>query len=222
MGIRLVPEPNAVSTVGLRAMERTDLPFAAVLHRRCLRHGLFPELGPRFLAAYLGTFVASPYAVAIVADGIDEPAGFLVGTLDDRAHYRHVLRRHGLRLAALGAVALAVRPRVAGRFARTRAARYLRGGLRLARTPTTAAPAPAAGVIAHVAVTPAGRGQGVGAALVEGFVDHARSAQLPVVRLVTRADGDGAGAFYRRLGWQEDGCFDDRDGLTWTRYRLVL
>ena len=211
-----------MSTVGLRAMERADLPFAAVLHRRCLRHGMFPELGPRFLAAYLGTFVSSPFAVALVADGIDEPLGFLVGTLDDRAHYRHVLRRHGLRLAALGTVALLVRPLVAYRFARTRATRYLRGSVRLARTPVKAAPAPARGVIAHVAVAPAGRGRGVGAALVEQFVAHARSAHLPAVRLVTRADGDGAGAFYRRLGWQEDGRFDDRDGLTWTRYRLAL
>lgn len=213
---------EAVSCVGLRAMGTADLPFVAALHRRCLRHGLFPELGPRFLASYLGTFVSSPFAVALVVAGPDEPLGFLVGTLDDRAHYRHVLRRDGPRLAVLGALALLVRPRVAWRFARTRASRYLRGSVRLARHGGPVSALPVEGVLAHVAVDANGRGRRVGAALVEEFVAHARHADVPAVRLVTRADGDGAGGFYQRLGWQEVGRFDDRDGLAWTRYRLVL
>lgn len=213
---------DAVSSVALRPMTVADLPFATALHRRCLRHGLFPELGPRFLSAYLGTFLSSPFAVSLVAAGSDDFLGFLVGTLDDRAHYRHVIRRYGLRLCALGAVALLLRPGLAWHFARTRATRYLRGSVRLAREAGPVSARVADAVLSHVAVAANGRGQRVGAALVDEFVAHARLAGLPAVRLVTRADGDGAGGFYRRLGWQEVARFDDRDGLSWTRYRLVL
>jgi ribosomal protein S18 acetylase RimI-like enzyme len=208
-------------------MTRGDLRFAADLHRSCLGHGLFPRLGSRFLRAYLRTFVQSPFAIALVAERDGDPVGFLVGTGDDRRHYRHVIRRHGVRLALSAALALVTRPRVAAMFARTRLVRYARGAVRLARRPT-APPSPsttppgANGVLTHLAVVPAGRERGVGAALVEDFLSQARTHGAASVRLVTRSGESGAGSFYERLGWEPDGGFADADGIEWRRYRTEL
>lgn len=115
-------------------MTAVDLRFAAELHRRWLGHGLFPALGPRFLRCYLRTFLPGQAAVALVAEVDGAAAGFLVGVFDERTHLRGVVRQHGLRLAATGLIALAARPRVAWRFARTRLRRYVGGLGRLARS----------------------------------------------------------------------------------------
>src|SRR5215207_9639819 len=101
-----------------------ELGFCAALHAHELGHGFFASLGHGFLRAYYATFVASPYAVALLATSQGAPVGLVVGAIDPRAHARWVLRRRGLRLAARGAAVLVVRPRVAWRFLRTRVERY--------------------------------------------------------------------------------------------------
>ena len=215
---------NPPRLLRFREMRRRDLAVAADIHYECLPHGLFPQLGRRFLRAYLATFVDSPHAVALVAVTHGSPVGFLVGTFEDGHHYRFVVRRHGVRLTLRGVAAIVLRPRVALRFARTRARRYARAARRLGGR--TVAPGVArangAGVLTHVAVAPGGRGRGAGAGLVDAFVERASARRLPAVRLVTRAGPQGAGDFYLRLGWQVAGTHGDRDGLTWARYRLDL
>lgn len=218
--------PTLTPLVQVRAMTGADLRFVALLHRRCLPHGLFPALGPRFLRAYLHTYAASPFGLAYVALLDGAPVGYLVGTLDEGAHVGVVLRRHGLRLGVLGLVALVVRPRLAWRFVRTRARRYLAAGTRLIRSRTEpSASQGSAGrvaVLSHVAVSAAARGTGVGGALVERFTQDARSSGATAARLLTKADAGGASGFYERLGWCASGVVTDRDGIAWTRFRLEL
>lgn len=218
--------PPHAPAVQVRAMAPADLRFVAHLHRSWLAHGLFPALGPRFLRAYLSTYAASPFGLAYMAllDGV--PVGYLVGTVDERAHLRHVLRRCGIHLALLGLAALLVRPRLAWHFARTRARRYITAGTRLVRSGTSPATSPgSAGVVAvlsHVAVSEAARGTGIGGELVRRFVDDARSSGATAARLLTKADDGGASGFYERLGWCAHGVITDRDGITWARFRLDL
>jgi ribosomal protein S18 acetylase RimI-like enzyme len=233
--------PGAVLEV--REATRQDLRATARLHRERLPDGFFSELGAGFLRRYHASFLASPHGVALVAvDTAREevPVGFLVGTLRNRAHYRWVLHRCGLQLAARLLAALVARPRLAWSFARTRAGRYLRWvgryplrGLDRRRgtattPPTTAAtdrpettpPAPVA-VLTHVAVDPAARGLGAGRRLVEAFVARAEDDVAAEVRLVTAAGGDANG-FYERLGWTaaEERC--DADGGAVREYRKRL
>lgn len=220
------PTPTA-HAVAVREMTEVDLRFASALHRSSLGHGLFPSLGPRFLRCYLRTFTSSPTAVALVAELDGAVAGFLVGVLDEPTHYRGVVRQHGLRLAAMGLTALAVRPRVALRFARTRMRRYVGGLGRLARADRSvgarvSAARPADAILTHVAVAAEARSARVGSALVVRFTELARGRGAAAARLVTRSGEAGAGPFYERLGWRRGGEFVDRDGLTWLRYRLDL
>lgn len=207
-------------------MTAADLRFVAYLHRSCLAHGLFPALGPRFMRAYLHTYAASPFGLAYVALLDGAPVGYLVGSVDERAHVGHVFRRRGLRLALLGLVALLMRPRLAWRFARTRAGRYLTAGTRLLRSgagaPTPLGSGGVAALLSHVAVSASARGSGVGSALVDRFIEDARSSGATAVRLLTKADHEGASGFYARLGWCPDGIVTDRDGIGWSRFRLEL
>ena len=225
VGLDVAVRDSGSRVLKLRTLSYRDLPFASDLHTRCLGHGLFPALGPMFLRAYLRTFVTSPHAVGFIAECDDAPVGFLVGVLDEQAHYRYVVRRRGLALGAAAAASLVVRPRVAWWFARTRGLQYARGFVRLAgrgKPSVTASGSVQQAVLTHVAVSPAARTNGVGSLLVNDFASHARLAGLQSARLVTKAGDDGAGRFYEKLGWRKADEIVDRDDLRWTRYTLPI
>lgn len=229
------PEPDPRSA-RVRSLTAADLPFAAGLHVAALPHGFFARLGERFLGRYYAGYLASPHAVALLAELPGPPAsrvGVLVGTLDTGLHNRWVLRHHGLRLALAGALALLARPRELRLFLRTRLLRYLRAVARARRTspaaaarPVPAAAAPVGGtpaVLTHVAVSAAGRGRGAGQALVHEFVGAARAAGRREAQLVTLAEpGSGAGAFYERLGWTAVRERADHDGRRVRLYRTEV
>jgi ribosomal protein S18 acetylase RimI-like enzyme len=207
-------------------MQARDLDFVTALHGEALPYGFFAKLGPAYLRTYHASFLASPYAITLLADLQGTPAGFVAGTIDSGAHYRFVLRHRGWRLAVVGLLALARRPRLATRFVRTRARQYAVGAMRLARPGPTTAPRPrtttGAGVLAHVAVLRSRRGSGAGAALVEAFADQARARGVDRIRLSTRADESGAAPLYERLGWRRGATSIDFDGRPWVAYLLDL
>ena len=208
--------PHAMPGAGSAApapMRREHLDQAATLHLAALPHGFFAELGPRFLRLYLATYVDSPHAVALAAVDGGQLLGFVVGPTRPAAHRAWVLRTRGRRLAASGALALLLRPRVALRFVRTRAGRYL-AGWRRGRAGGAAAAEPSAGpaVLSHVAVDESARGQGLGRELVAAFVREAARAGAERVVLSTLDGEQGAAAFYRREGWQDEGPGTGPDG----------
>lgn len=213
-------------TVAIRLLQKPDAEFAATLHRDALPHGFFVALGSRFLRSYYRAFAHSPAAVGLLATVDGEPAGILVGTVDDGAHYRYVVRHRWWTLLPSAVVGLLSHPSLAMRFLRTRARRYARGFVRLARRTSPAAPAAAkpaeaaAGVLTHLAVTAQSRGAGVGAALVAAYVDEARSRGARRLRTVTLADEEGAGGFYERMGWRAGPQRPDLDGRVWSTYTL--
>lgn len=215
-----VPTGPAVS-----ALSPDDTAATAHLHASQLGHGFFGCLGERFLAAYHATFLASPYAVALVATDDGGPVGFLVGTVAPSAHTRWVLRERGRRLAVLGALALVARPALAGHFVRTRSGLYARRLLtrerRRSAGPVAYVPLRLA-VLTHVAVDPSVRGSGIGGALVDAFVDSARCAGAERALLVTLEGERGAGPFYERLGWARTDSRTDRDGHPIAEFGLAL
>jgi GNAT superfamily N-acetyltransferase len=204
-------------------MTTADLRLAAEQHRDFLADGFFVALGPGFLKTYLATFLDSCVSIALVAEQGDATVGFLVGSFDHRAHVQMTVRRHGVRLAARGLVALLVRPRVATRFLRTRARRYVTGLARAARRRRqSGSVTPVAGGLGHVAVVPEARNLGIGAALVAEYVRRVQTYGVGLAQLTTRSGSDGAGQFYERLGWTRSISFTDPDGASWTRYLLEL
>lgn len=204
-----------------------DVAVVARLHTRCLPHGFFPELGLAFLREYYRGYALSPHAVALVADRAGEPVGMVVGPLSTRQHHRWLLRRRGWRLAALVSAGLAVHPRAANRFARTRLRRYLHGLARLRRTGGASSGQGAQrrrppATLSYVAVAPPLQGHGVGGRLVDSFATAADAAGAPFVRLTTRAGAEGASGFYSRRGWRHMRAAMDWDGRPTVLMRLDL
>lgn len=221
-------ETHAPSALHVRPVAVSEVRALAELHATALPHGFFVRLGRRFLSAYYRGFVESPHAVALrVLDGT-RPVGHLVGVLDGAAHWNWVLRRHGLRLALSGALALVRRPRLALPFIRRRAARYVRA-LRRHAAPgrlhpeihTDQRPRRTA-VLSHVAVEPRAAGRGAGTRLVAEFMEQACRAGATRAELVTRADGRGAGPFYERMGWSPTGAVSEADGTVFAGYYVDL
>lgn len=173
---------------------------------------------------YHRSFDASPFGVAIAAvDSSGTLLGFLVGTFEDGAHYRWVVRSFAWRLVPSAAVGLVRRPLRAWRFARTRLRRYARGATKLAgATPPKPDGAIAVGSLTHVAVAPAGRGRGVGTALVDAFVAGARQSGAGRVQAKTVAGADGAAGFYTSLAWRHNDVLHDVDGKPYDWFVLDL
>lgn len=235
MSDRLAPCPRTgppaqlvgvpLGPLGLRPLDRRDLAFSAALHAHALPHGFFADLGPRFLRGYHATFLDSPHAVALAAMLGGHPVGTLVGILDPAHHTRWVLRRRGMDLALRGALALAVRPRVALRFLRTRVRRYAHAWLRHRHRPAkrpAAADSRLPAVLSHVAVVPSARGTGAGAALVRAFEEAARRSGATRAILTTLEGPDGAGPFYARLGWERTTTRRTHDGLPMEEWARTL
>lgn len=213
-----------------------DLQRTSALHERALDSGLFPSLGRRFLRHYHRTFVRSPHAVALVAHEEGEPIGFVFGTVDNQAHQRWVIRRHGWRLALAGILAMMSRPRVAVTFLRTRVGRYARALVRAvvpsrpravaASEPTSSAGSDATeatttAVLTHIATEKAARSRGIGEQLATGFVAEVADGGADEARLIATAGGRAA-RFYARLGWRPVTRRAARDGSDVEELRLSL
>ncbi len=198
----------------VRRLDRDDLDFCAALHAEVLEHGFFVQLGRRFLREYYGTFLESPYAVALIATVGGQPVGALVGALRPRAHAGWTLRHRGAALAFHGSVGLATHPEAAVRFIRTRLGRYASVWRRHRRGPHDA-PGDrehSHAVLSHVAVVPGARGIGAGRQLVGAFESEARRAGAARATLTTLEGSAGAGSFYAELGWKRSTRRSTPDG----------
>lgn len=197
---------NLPGELALRRMCAKDLPFVLDLHAREFPAGLQARLGRRFVRAYTRAFLTSPYAVVLLAECGGVAVGYLIGVSSPAGHRRFVLRTAAVPLLWWGVLGALRRPGLVAGAVAARLRRRLRRRLRPCRNAAgrPAAPAGSQGaVLAHVAVTGAGRSRGVGTALVTAFVRAARAARCSHATLVTLAGAGGAGAFYERLGWRE-------------------
>ncbi|WP_264670476.1 GNAT family N-acetyltransferase [Arthrobacter sp. VKM Ac-2550] len=223
--------------VVIRPATGDDLALTASLQCAFLPHGLFPRLGEKFVRRWHATYLNAPHGTALMAelvapDGNRQPVGFLVGATDQVRHVDDVLGRHRVRLGTAGAGALALRPRLAAHFLRTRARAYLRRLLKRPqqRVPAGAVPpsAPASGaptrtaVITAVAVIPEARGSGAGKELVTHFLTQARAKGAVRAELAVIAGTGSADGFYARLGWSVVEEHLSRDGSLTRTYRYEL
>lgn len=215
--------------VGVRFFTYNDAARTAALHARELPGDFLTRFGEGFLRSYHLAFAQSPHAVVAVADDrtTGRVVGALFGTLDTRAHYDFLVRRHGPELA-LRIAARSVRdPGLARDLLRSRAKRYVRGVVRSLFSGKRAGapedrPVERVGMLAHVMVAGDYRQRGVGAALAAVYEARARAAGLDRLELVTFPDDRGAGPFYERIGWQHGGERVSRSGERFEFYSRLL
>jgi predicted N-acetyltransferase YhbS len=228
--------------VSVRRLVPADARASSRLHREVLDMEFLSRCGPAFLRTYHRAWMASPDGLALAAvDDDGTVIGVVLGALRPAAHYRAMVRRHGLALAARLLAAAVTRPALARELVSTRLLRYLRGLGRMAvsvlrrrRSRPDEAPGPApdadpqepassltVGEVTHVMVSADARGTGAGRALMEATHRFAAEAGLDELVLVT-PPGLPAGAFYEHLGWKRDGTLESRSGEPFVRFRLPL
>ncbi|MFE9503386.1 GNAT family N-acetyltransferase [Streptomyces anthocyanicus] len=205
-----------------------DLPFVVAEHRAHFPEGFFARLGPRYLAAYTGTYLTSPHALAYIAEADGLPVGFLVGVTDPPAHREHVMHTHGRALALRAGAALSVRPGLALHFLRTRLSRYARAlrpgrkGPEAEQSGLSSPPDGTTAVLVHVVIVEQVRSLGLGSALITRFVQEAAAAGCARASLVTAAGAEGAGRYYEQLGWHCAGETRTPEGRLLMTYALPL
>ncbi len=222
----VVPIARARRPVLVREATAVDTATTARLHVRYLSLGLFPRLGPAFVARWHRAHVRSPHGVALVAverdpAGVEHIAGFVIGSTDRVAFRAELLTRHRRALLLHGVRALVLRPRVLRHFLRTRVGAYLHR-LRRSRPavsvpPGAVQPAPIADLTA-IAVAGERRRTGTGAALTARFLDRCVDSGASRVELVTATQPTGPVEFYTRSGWTAQRRAPSRDGRELQRF----
>lgn len=231
--------------VSVRPLRPTDLPNAVTLHLQELESQFVARFGPRFLRRYYRAYLDSPYglALAAVAGDPEVPApadgavlGVLLGAVNPRAHYAHLVRHDGPALAGRMALGALARPPLAAELLRTRGWRYARGTVRLLANrrgpgsprgrgpsaPESPAGPASCGEVTVVVVSPQARGRGVGRALLDAAAAAAWLGGAARLELVTLAGEGSAAAFYERLGWQRAAGVVEHAGERYMRFELAL
>jgi len=181
----------AASAVTVRAPGPADVEAMAALLAAAFPAAESTLLGSAYLRAFASWFARRAQPLSRVAVEEGALVGVVVGLRDDEmgALYRWLLPR--------AVVAAARRPWALLRPAVARMAAQRLAGL-------VAPPAAQAGVLLHtIAVQPAQRGRGVGAALLDAFAAGGRATGAGPVHLRVLAINDGARRFYTRHGWRE-------------------
>jgi ribosomal protein S18 acetylase RimI-like enzyme len=228
-----------VTGIAIRHLRPEEAEASARLHCDVLDMEFLARCGPKFLAAYHRSWIASPDGMALAAlDSEQHLVGVLLGAVDPAAHYRQVLRHGGPALALRLLSRALVHPRLARELATTRSTRYARGLWRIARqalsrrqtpatppgrtpSPSPAAPTQTAGEITHLMVSPTAQNQGIGRSLLAEAERIGRAAGLTELVLVTPPE-IAAQRFYKHLGWRLDGEVVSRSGERFVRFRLPI
>lgn len=180
-----------------------DLDYVVDEHRRSLPAGVYAQLGPRFLRVYHATNITSSGAVAFIG-GIDGcPFGFLTGVVGPAEH-RLAMRAALPHLTLSAAIGLAHQPKLGRSMVSKRSLQRLGslvGRSRSRPSVSSGTSVPAGGVLTYLAVNPSARGLGVGAALMQSFLEVACARGCDYVTLTTKPGTSGAEAFYLRHGW---------------------
>jgi len=134
----------------------------------------------------------APGSTVVVAVERNEVVGFAAATVDTPAMYRHVIRRHWLRLA------LAAAPHAFG----IRPLRYVWETMRYPKQSSAHhdhADTPAE--LLSIGVDRTRRGTGIGRALIDALEGFFRDHGEERYKVVTAADDDQSNAFYRARGF---------------------
>jgi GNAT superfamily N-acetyltransferase len=203
----------------VQRLDADHLQFAADLHVAALPRGMTTMVGVRWLQAHYQSYIDSPYGVALLAMLDGQPVGVLAGTTDTAAHRAWSRRANRQRMTALGLLAVGRRPQLAMLLLPTLSRRLAsRVRRRLGPEPTKTKTA----VLAYLAVVPPARGLGVGALLVDHFVQEAALAGAREAMVMTLAGDAGVGRFYERLGWRYVSTERNTESDLVSRYVLIL
>jgi GNAT superfamily N-acetyltransferase len=176
-------------TIRSFGLDRHEIEAAAAMHCDEIRGGFLSSLGSRALQPVYTNAVESQHGALVIGQTVHgaEVCGFLLGTLDTRAFYSDLLRRHWL-TCVRRLLLRVLNPKKAWRLLET--LKY--GGSR----PTHM---PAAELLA-MAVAEDHRGSGVAAQLFEEFSSVLAVRHVPRFAITVGGQLSRAQTFYEKMG----------------------
>lgn len=203
------PETIAQDRVSLvRQATAADLPGIATIHQKAFSNFFLTRLGGEFLRRYYALVLNYRAGIVLVSEHGGTLDGFVCGFVEPPEFYR--LMWSNKRSFVLPALSALVRhPSLASGV--------LYG---VQRIQSSASKAPARSCeLSSIAVEPEAGCNGLGKALVQAFVAHARSMGAQCVYLTTDADDNNlANALYRKIGFQHTQRFLQRKGRWMNEY----
>lgn len=180
--------PQDSSSIEIRRAVKGDEPAIASLHSEMIKTGFLSSLGSWFLELLYRSIIADPQGMVFVATSRGGVVGFIAGTADTNAVYRHFVRKH-----FLGAVI-----RLVPALVRPRTWRRIRETLRYGASSQVVHPE-----LLSMAVAPHQRGRGLGKSLVTRLLEESASLGVDAMRVVVGADNAQAIGLYRASGFIE-------------------
>jgi GNAT superfamily N-acetyltransferase len=193
-------------------MEKGDVRGVVDVHLRSFPGFFLSFLGPAFLRQlYLG-IVDDPAGLAFVSENLNENSGqldgFIAGTSQPAGFYRRLLHQRWWRFGLASVIPALRSPRIIPRLLRA-----------FTLSSTSAAYGERGALLMSLAVSPDRQSGGLGAALVEAFVEEAKRRGATSVFLTTdRLDNDAVNAFYIRRGFSLTRTFTTPEGREMNEY----
>jgi ribosomal protein S18 acetylase RimI-like enzyme len=194
--------------VSIEQLSSRDVADVAALHGESLT-GLLARLGPRARRAYYAACATSPFATGFVARSSEGLEGFVLGSANPAELRREVIGRDPLRFLAGIAAGVLRRPS------------NLRWLMKISRGPDSGHYDAKVPELIYLAVSPLRRGSGIGRQLVAAFTDAMRTQGHSRFELSVDADNREATRFYKRLGFERVGEYDEF-GTRHVRYAMTL
>lgn len=202
---------HTTRTTSVSAMKRSDLEYVVALHRRSFPASLLSQMGPRVLRCLYQGVVSDPSGIAYVCEKDHRILGFVAGTGESRDFYKRLLARRWHRFAFASVVPVlkdpGIVPRLLDAFRKTTEEPDEEGG----------------GLLMSLAVEPDAQSEGIGTALVHGFLGECRNLGLYSVHLTTDHFGnDRTNRFYLNLGFTVSRVTTTPQGRVLNDYRIEI
>ncbi|HLH44889.1 MAG TPA: GNAT family N-acetyltransferase [Bryobacteraceae bacterium] len=208
------PESSAGAAGAIRRATVQDLLGIVSVHRRAFSQFFLTRLGSEFLRRYYRLVLDYRAGIVFVGETGGKIKGFVCGFKDPVAFYRLMWnKRRAFLLPVVSA--LIRRPSLA--------AGVLHGVQRIQSSASACDPALAEGAceLSSIAVAPEASSGGLGAALLEAFLEQAWRLEAKCVYLTTDADSNAAAnALYRKAGFEHAKRFLQRKGR-WMNWYVI-
>ena len=181
---------SSTRTSLISAMKRSNLGGVVALHRRSFSESLLSQMGPPLLRCLYQGIVNDPAGIALVCEKCNRILGFVAGTSESRGFYVRLLASRWPRFALASVVPVLRNPGIVPRL------------LDAFRKTTEEPEEEGCGLLMSLAVEPNAQSNGIGAALVHGFLAECQEQGLSSVHLTTDHFGnDRTNRFYLNLGF---------------------
>jgi ribosomal protein S18 acetylase RimI-like enzyme len=211
-GVSLTTEVNGLD-VDITQMTSRHLAGVVEVHMASFDGFFLTFLGPRFLRLIYSELLREPGSVALVAQERVAQAvvGFAAGVTNLSGFYRRAAVRRAPAFAFASLRAIAKRPAIVLRLARTLA--YPPGNQR----------STGGAVLMALAVHPEATSSGIGQRLVTAFIAEMRAQRVARISVMTDKDNNArANRFYKNIGFEVGQTVHTPEGRRMIEYQMDL